>query len=160
MLLVRFAFAATLVVSTAGCAGLLPGMSRTPMPANQVEELTVCKNADMAKIKKNLVLNGYSIRNETDELIETDFKQVDGRGTSKFSERISVVKVDDTKAKFNVRKKSEGVEKVETGQFKSSNGQVLATDSQLVPTANEEDEQYYVEAKDQHEATRRKVCGE
>ena len=160
MSLFRFAFAASIAVTTTGCFGLIPGMGRTPMPANDVEALTVCKNADMAKIKKNLVLNGYAIRSASDDVIETDFKQTEGRGTSKFSERISVVKVDEGKAKFKIRLKSEGVEKVETGQVRSSNGQVLATDSKLLQTANEEDEQYYTETKPQHEATHKNVCGD
>lgn len=160
MFLARFAFVATITVTTSGCFGLVPGMTREPLPANDVETLTVCKNADMAKIKKNLVLNGFTIRSQTDDVIETDFKQVDGRGTSKFSERISVVKVDEGKAKFKVRVKEQGMEKVETGQMKSSTGQVLATDSKLVSTENEADQKYYADGKPEYEATRKSVCGD
>lgn len=160
MSLVRIASFLVLATSATGCMGLMPGMSRTPMPATEVDALTVCKETDLAKIKKNLVLNGYAIRNASDDMIETDFKQVEGSGTSKFSERISVVKLDDGKAKFKVRVKHEGVEKVETGQMKSSTGQVIATDSKLVSTENEEDEKYFAETRPNHEATHKSVCGQ
>jgi len=153
-----FSAAAALALTATGCFGL-GGFGRTPMPQQQVSELTTCKGADMTSIKKNLMLSGYAIRSASDETIETDYKQVSGYGTSKEMLRISIVKVDDKTARFHVRTKSEGVQKVETGRVTTTSGQVVATDNKLVHTENEQDEQYFNESRQLHEQTRREVCG-
>lgn len=147
-----------LALGATGCFGL-GGFGRTPMPADQVGALTTCKGSDMASIKKNLMLSGYSIRSASDDAIETDFKQVSGYGTNKELQRVSIVKVDDKTARFHVRVKSEGVEKVETGRVTTTSGKVVATDNKLVHTENEEDEHYFNESRQLHEKTHREVCG-
>jgi hypothetical protein len=142
-----------------GCFGMIPGWTRTPMPPNQVEDLTTCKNTDLGKIKKNLMLNGYSIRDADQDAVETEFKQIAGYGNSKVSERISAIKVDDSTVKFRVRVREDSLNRVETGQLRSSTGQVIATDSKLVHNENEQDEHYYAETIEQHQTTKRQVCG-
>jgi hypothetical protein len=150
---------AILVTTATGCLNLIPGLARTPMPETQVADLTTCNTGDMASIKKNLVLAGYSVKNADGDTLETEFKQVDGYGTQKELEKITVVKVDGAKAKFRVRVREEGMQKVETGRVQDSQGRTVATDSQLVGTQNETDEHYYNEARTQYEARKKNVCG-
>ena len=119
---------AILVTTATGCLNLIPGLARTPMPDTQVADLTTCNTGDIATIKKNLVLAGYSVKNADGDTLETEFKQVDGYGTHKELEKITVVKVDGSKAKFRVRVREEGVQKVETGRVQDSQGRTVATD--------------------------------
>jgi hypothetical protein len=156
-----------------GCFML--GPVRTPIQGQQVEQLTTCKNTDLGKIRKNLMLNGFSIRDATDDTIETEYKQVDDGlrapslaggpfarvegPVSKTSKRVTVIKLDDTTVKFRVRVREDSLRKVETGRVTSSTGQVIATDSSLVHDENEQDEHYFTETIPQHEETRRQICG-
>jgi hypothetical protein len=150
-------FAITVSAAT-GCSAFFSGGARTLMPETQVADLTTCTSGDLASIKKNLVLAGYSVKSQDNDMIETEFKQVDGYGTQKELEKIMVVK-DGQKAKFRVRVREEGVQKVETGRVQDSQGRTVATDSQLVSTQNEADEKYFNEARQQYEARKKNVCG-
>jgi hypothetical protein len=150
---------ALLATTSTGCLNLIPGLARTPMPDDQVASLTTCNTGDLASIKKNLMLAGYSVKNADGDTLETEFKQVEGYGTSKELEKITVVKLDSSKAKFRVRVREEGVQKVETGRVQDSQGRTVATDSQLVGTQNETDEHYYKEAQPQYEKRKSTVCG-
>ena len=142
-----------------GCAAFFPGLARTPMPDTQVADLTTCNSGDLASIKKNLVLAGYSVKSQDSDTLETEFKQVEGYSTQKELEKILVVK-DGSKAKFRVRVREEGVQKVETGRVQDSQGRTVATDSQLVGTQNETDEKYWNEGRQQYEARKKTVCGQ
>ncbi len=154
------ALVCSLVVSSTGCMGMFAAMNpRTPLQTAELDAVTTCKNSSIGKIKKNLMLAGYSIRSESPDTLETEFKQVEGYGTSTASERIMVVKVDDASIKFRVRVKSEGMQKVETGRVTTTSGQTVATDSQLVHTQNEADEEYYKESMVQHQKEQSMVCG-
>lgn len=152
-----------MAASSTGCAGLLaifqPPKPAEPLATAEVEAVTTCKGSNIAKIKKNLMLAGYSIRNESADTLETEFKQVDGAGTQASSERIMVVKVDDQNIRFRVRVKSEGMAKVETGRVTTTSGRTVATDSQLVHTQNETDEKYFKDTLPLHQKTQKDVCG-
>lgn len=136
------------------------GAARTPMPETEVKSLTTCKTGDLAAIKKNLMLAGYSIRSADDETIETDFKQTAaGYGRGKEFLKITAVKVDDETTKFRVRVRTESLDQVTTGEVKDSAGRTVATDSTLVENKNESDEGYFVERKDEYNSTHKDVCG-
>lgn len=145
--------------STTGCF-MFGGSPQTPMPTNEVTSLTTCKTGDLAVIKKNLMLAGYSIQNADDETVVTDFKQTAaGYGNGKEFLKITAVKVDDGTTKFKVRVKTESLDQVQTGEMKDGNGRTIATDSTLVQNQNEADEGYFVERKEQYTTTQKEVCG-
>ncbi len=150
---------AVVAFSCVGCMSLL-GPKRTPLADAQVAQLTTCKTGDLAQIKKNLVLAGYSVTRADGDIVETDYKQVSqGYGSMKELEKISVVKVDDSTTKFKVKIRMDGKEKVETGEIKDGNGRTIATNSRMENKSEESDEMYYEEARAQHEAKRKTVCG-
>ncbi len=154
----------TLLSIGTGCMNMFgpPPAPQTPMAQTDVDKLTTCSHGDMEKIRKNLLLAGYSVRSSTHETIETEFKQIDStnpysRGKSLV--RVSVVKVDGKTAKFHVRTRSESLDKIETGQAKDYRGNVIATDSQLVRNTDEGDMKFYNEQRTSHEGTHHEVCG-
>lgn len=155
----RILVAIPVVFLVSGCFGML-GMKRTPLPDAQISQLTTCKTGDLAKIKKNLVLAGYSVQRADGDLLETEYKQTDRLGDSKSFEKISVVRVDETTAKFKVKVRVDRREKVQTGEVKDSMGRTVATGSTMEKTSDEDDTQYYEEARPQYEATRKMVCGD
>ena len=150
----------------AALAAILPGCMflggfgapKTPLPPAEVATLTTCKTGDLVAIKKNLVLNGYSLRIASDDTLETSYKQTEGGYGAKLSERISVVKIDPSTAKFHVRIRQEGMQKVETGRARA--GAYEATQHELVKTDDETDREDTVEDKAFAEKTRVAVCGQ
>jgi hypothetical protein len=142
----------------------------TPMGPSQVDQMTSCNHADMAKIKKNLVLAGYTIVHDDAETIQTDYKQVSGSGTRRNLQKISVVKLEDSLARFKVRVREDRIEPVKGSEERTSvvigkNEKSTATaqskteTTNYVPTSNEVDETYYEEHAAAYQNTKREVCG-
>ncbi len=156
--IIRLSVAWALVTFGTGCAFMF-AKPQHPLAASEVSKLTVCSHGDLDKVRKSLMLAGYSIRSSTTDSIETEFKQTDGYGGHKTSERINVVRIDGNTIKFNVRTRSDSLDKVETGRVTAANGRVVATDHQLVQNSNESDMNYLQETRVQHEATQKAVCG-
>jgi hypothetical protein len=124
----------------------------------------------MAKIKKNLVLAGYTIVQDDAETIQTDYKQVSGSGTRRDLQKINVVKIEDNLARFKVRVREDRIEPVKGSEERTSvvvgkNEKTAATaqskteTTNYVPTSNEGDETYYQENAADYQNTRREVCG-
>lgn len=131
----------------------------TPLPPQQVEQLTTCRTGDLSAIKKNLVLAGWSIAKEDGDLLETDFKQTDSYRTASIAERIAVVRLDDARARFVVRLRYDGHDRVTTGEVQDERGKTVATSSQVVDTRSDSDETYDDSGLDVYAARRQKVCG-
>lgn len=144
------------VLVLAGCV--------TPLGRSEIETLTTCKDTDIKKIRKNLLLAGYEIKSESDGDITTDFKQVQGWGQDRGLRRITVVKIDDKTFKFNVRIRNVRVEKsnsgltVGSGDAKKSNN-INIDLSQPIETTNDNDQSYYEEYRDDYRGTQQEVCG-
>jgi len=128
------------------------------MAPSAVEALTTCETDDLRMIKKNLAWAGYPIKNHDDDFIETDFKQVDGYGTDKGSERIVVVR-EGNKARFRVRRRDESLTRVTSEVVKDKKGNTVSSRSDLVNTQNESDETYWQEQYAYYAARRRTICG-
>ena len=150
--------ASVAAVALSGCSWM-GAFKRTPMQPQEVAQLTTCATGDMAQIKKNLLLAGYSVPRVDQETVETDFKQMGGAGHAKAFVRITAVRIDDTTTKFKVRVKLESLDSVKTGELKDGNGRTIATDSSLVKNQNEEDEAYFVEGRNEYAQVRSEVCG-
>jgi hypothetical protein len=145
-------------LGVAGCLFMMPKPAN-PLPMQEVDALTTCKDTDLATIKKNLLLNGYTLESQDGESLVTQFKQVEGGGTEKGFERFNVVKVDERTLKFRVRVRNQSVQRVQTGEARDYRGRVVATDSQLVGTDNEADQAYVDTDRLLYANQHRAVCG-
>ena len=160
-LVTKIFYAAALTASAllAGCLHLLE--------SSEVSRLTTCSKTDLKAIKKNLLLAGYEIKRDDADSVTTDYKQTSGYGTEKTLRRITVVKLDETSFKFNVRVKSKRVEN--TGNNYSNNNygnnakrsdtNININMSQPIETENDYDQDYYKEHVGQYEQTKSEVCG-
>jgi hypothetical protein len=149
-----------IVLVLGGCLHLLE--------SSEVNRLTTCKNTDLKKIKKNLLLAGYEIKREDTESLTTDYKQVSGYGTDKSLQRITVVKLDDKDYKFNVRVKDKRVERNDQQYSNNNYGNkkksgnttnININMNQPIETENDYDQQYYKEHVGAYEQTHQQVCG-
>ncbi len=148
---------------TIGAAALVTGCLHA-LESNEVTRLTTCKNNDLKKIRKNLLLAGYEIKNESDSDLTTDYKQYAGYGGDRNLRRITVVKLDGKDFKFNVRQKSKSIQR-NNNQYSNGNnskkgGTTINIDaSQPIEVENDFDQEYYKERIAQYEQTQREVCG-
>ena len=77
-----------------------------PLTQSEVNRLTTCRDTNLEKIRKSLILSGYDIKSKSDTDLVTEFKQVDGYGGYRSFRRISVVRDDPEKYRFAVREKT------------------------------------------------------
>jgi hypothetical protein len=77
-----------------------------PLTQSEVYRLTTCRDTNLEKIRKSLILSGYEIKSRSDTDLVTEFKQVGGYGGYRSFRRISVVKEDPKKYRFVVREKT------------------------------------------------------
>lgn len=154
---IHYFFAAAFTMSMFSCVH--------PMGQSDIEQLTTCKNTDLKAIRKNLLLAGYKVTNQSDDDIQTDFKQVSGYSSSKQLIALTVVKIDDKNFKFRVRRRAESTSSVPTNETSISNGsgqnnqKVSITQTQLVHNSDEFDQSYYIENRGEYEQTHLEVCG-
>lgn len=139
----------------------------TPMGAGEIQSLTTCRNTDMQAIRKNLLMSGYEIKSESATDLVTDFKQVGGYGRERALQRITVVKVDESTFRFNVRLRDVRVERdsgrgmsVTNSDPKRQQSSTVTIDlSQPVEVTQDTDRSYYQEHADKYAQTQQEVCG-
>ena len=139
----------------------------TPMSASQIEEVTTCRDTTIAKIRKNLLLAGYEIEEQTGEDIVTEWKQTGGYGKNKDLQRVTVVKLDEGRFRFKVMKRSVSVEKENQASFtttKQNKKRNKAESTQIsfgrdVERHSDYDQSYYQEYLNGYRSTQAEVCG-
>src|SRR5690606_33861384 len=139
----------------------------TPMSASQIEDVTTCRNTTIAKIRKNLLLAGYEINEQTGEDVVTEWKQTGGYGKNKTLQRITVVKVDDGLFRFKVMKRSVSVEREDQASFTTTKHNKNRSKSETtgfsfgrdVERHSDYDQSYYTEYMGDYRSTQHEVCG-
>lgn len=156
-MLLRIALVSSVVLAIASCM--------TPMSQSDIADLTTCPpGVEIGDVKKNLVLAGFGIDNESPDTLITDYKQDGGRSWT----RISVVKVG-SELRFRLRTRSESIESVpsktstttiRSAKDKKDNEALYKTEeTRAERVVNDGDEVYYAERRAQYEETKRMVCG-
>ena len=77
-----------------------------PLTKTEVYRLTTCRDTNLEKIRKSLILSGYQIKSRSDTDLVTEFKQVGGYGGYRSFRRISVVQDEPKNYRFAVREKT------------------------------------------------------
>jgi ribulose bisphosphate carboxylase small subunit len=74
----------------------------TPMNQSDIEAVTTCKDTTLADIRRNLLLQGFKIDQESKTDLVTDFKQTDFWQVDRQFLRISAVEVEEKTFKLKV----------------------------------------------------------
>lgn len=139
----------------------------TPMEPDEVEEVTTCNGTDLATIRKNLLLDGFKIEQESTEDLVTDFKQSDFWNGDRRYIRLTAVKVGDNVFKLKVRTRTIRIyqrDHIGMGvtnhhsRHRHSNTVILDF-SRPLEVEHEQDMEYYEEHRDQHVALKQRICG-
>ena len=133
----------------------------TPMGQNEIISLTTCRNTSIKKIRKNLLLEDFSIKSMSNDDLQTEYKQIGGYGLNKRYQRITVVRTRGKNFRFSVRYKNKSYDRVKTGntEIKAGSSSIKTNQSQLVQNDNEHNESYYIDFRDRYRRLQEQVCG-
>ncbi|MFK7827247.1 MAG: hypothetical protein AB8G05_24095 [Oligoflexales bacterium] len=133
----------------------------TPMPESEIISLTTCRNTNIKKIRKNLLLEDFEIKSMAKDDLQTAYKQIGGYRLNKRYQRITVVRTSGKNFRFSVRYKTKSYDKVKTGgtEIRSGSSSIKTNQSQLVENDSERNERYYVDFRDRYRQLQRQVCG-
>ncbi len=139
----------------------------TPMSPSDVDEVTTCKGTTLADIRKNLLLEGFKIEQETSSDLITDFKQTDIWHNDRQFLRITAVEVGEKTFKLKVRRKSLRIHRgdhYDMGMHghdrRSRASSTIVLDfSRPIEVEDEDDQAYYQEHFDRHMQLRKQICG-
>ena len=152
----------TRLVPAAVLATAVLGACAHPLPQADVDALTTCHDADLKKIRQSLLLNGFEVQSQSPTDLVTDWKQVDGYGTNRMFQRITVVQLDPSTYRFKVRLKQTYVE-LDGNRFRTRDHDHHRTTiidmRQPVEITDDVDPTYDDAHRDAYEETRRQVCG-
>lgn len=145
--------------SVAGCV--------TPMSSSQIDEITTCRNTTIGNIRKNLLLAGYEIEEQTGEDIVTEWKQTGGYGNNKSLQRITVVQLDEGQFRFKVMKRSVSVTKENQASFSTVQKNKKGNNSETMDISfgrdverhSDFDQAYYQEYVGNYRSTQAEICG-
>jgi hypothetical protein len=144
----------------------LPGCV-TPMNQSDIEDVTTCKNTTLADIRRNLLLDGFKIDQESKNDLVTDFKQTDFWKNDRQFLRITAVEVGENTFKLKVRRKSirihesdsYGMGMAGSGRRNKASGSIFFDFSRPIEVEDEDDQTYYQEHLDRHMQLRKQICG-
>ena len=150
-----------------GCLVLLLASCVTPMSPSDVEEVTTCKGTTLSNIRKNLLLDGFTIEQETTTDLVSDFKQTDIWHNDRQFLRITAVEVGEKTFKLKVRRKSLRVHRGDhygmgmSGHDRSSRASstIVLDFSRPIEVEDEDDQVYYQEHYDRHMQLKNQICG-
>lgn len=139
----------------------------TPMNQSDIEEVTTCKDTTLADIRRNLLLDGYKIEQESKTDLVTDFKQTDFWKSDRQFLRITAVEIGDKTFKLKVRTKtirihesdSFGMGMAGSGQRSRATGTIVFDFSRPIEVEDEDDQAYFQEHLDRHIRLRKLICG-
>ena len=139
----------------------------TPMTMSQVEDVTTCKQTTLKKIRKNLLLAGYEIEEQTSEDLVTEWKQTGGYEKNRSLDRITVVKVDDSTFRFKVMQRSVRVDRENIATVSTTSKSKKRRDSATtgisfgrdVDRTNDSEQRYYQEYETTYRQKQYEVCG-
>jgi hypothetical protein len=139
----------------------------TPMKQSDIEELTTCKNTTLADIRRNLLLDGFKINQESKTDLVTDFKQTDFWKSDRQFLRITAVEIGENTFKLKVRRKSIRIHESDSfgmgmagsGRQRSPSGTIVFDFSRPIEVEDEDDQTYYEEHFDRHLQLRKLICG-
>ena len=137
-----------------------------PLTQSEVYRLTTCRDTNLEKIRKSLILSGYDIKSKSDTDLVTEFKQVGGYGGYRSFRRISVVQDESKKYRFAVREKTIELECERPHNLTNAAPVVPATvvnvnlgNQQPRQLENEFQPTYDESTLEEHEAIKSQVCG-
>lgn len=138
-----------------------------------LNELTTCNHGSIKTVKKNLLLMGYEIVSDDDQMISTNYKQ-DSRGySSKIFSQVNVVKLGPKLIKFKVRERdihkgtetdsayvdSYGTSSSNYGYRSRQTGNARVVSYRTVTETDDSDRVYYQEEIDKYRMFKDQVCG-
>lgn len=139
----------------------------TPMSVSEIEDVTTCRDTTLNQIRKNLLLAGYEIEEQTGEDLVTDWKQTGGYNKSKYLQRLTVVKLDKGLFRFKVMKRSVTVDRENQATLTTTTRNKKKNESERVGIAfgrdverySDYDQSYYQERQADYRQTQVEVCG-
>ncbi len=139
----------------------------TPMSSSDIEEVTTCKGATLADIRKNLLLDGFKIEQETKSDLVTDFKQTDIWNGDRQFIRITAVEIGENTYKLKVRRKSLRIHRSDhygmgmsgIDRRSRASSTIVLDFSRPIEVEDEDDQVYYQEHFDRHLQLRKQICG-
>jgi hypothetical protein len=141
-----------------------------PLTQSEVYRLTTCRDTNLEKIRKSLILSGYQIKSRSDTDLVTEFKQVGSYDGYRSFRRISVVQDEPKKYRFAVREKTIELESERPQQAYTNptnatpvvQGTVVNVNlgnQQPRQLENEFEPTYDESTLEEHEAIKSEVCG-
>jgi hypothetical protein len=138
------------------------------MEPAEIEEVTTCRGTDLATIRKNLLLDGFTVEKEFPTDLVTDFKQSAYWNGDRRYIRVTVVETGEKTFKLKVRTRTIRIyQRDQVGMGMSTydpyhrpTGTVILDFSRPMEVEHEADMDYYKEERDRHEAFKSMICGE
>jgi hypothetical protein len=138
------------------------------MSDHEIASVTTCENTSQRTLVKNLLLSGYTIAEESEEYVVTDYKQL--RGTRTW-QRVTLVETDDDNWSFRIRRRQEYTSQVpvattavtttKRSRRNRNKAQRTTEQSQVYETitqVEEYDQNYYKELKSDYIGFQKTVC--
>ncbi len=132
----------------------------TPISKQKVEQLTTCNNS-FSKIRKNLLLQGYTITHETSEDLSTDYLRDDfevkgllGNTIQSYDKKITLIKIDESTTRFvvKIRVTKYGTDSgIGGGQIRTGNLNQAINQKEILP-------QYLEENLSWHQKVKNEIC--